>query len=79
MYIAKKPAEANIFLDHGEIDSGKIIERFAAVVPERLGQDVTAEELEEKRKRHAEAKARANEKRCNKCGLLKEIRTGIQG
>jgi hypothetical protein len=72
MYIAKKPAEANIFLDHGEIDSGKIIERFAAVVPDRLSQDVTPEELEEKRKRHAEAKARTNEKRCNKCGLLKE-------
>ena len=72
MYIAKKPAEANIFLDHGEIDSGKIIERFAAVVPDRLAQDVTPEELEEKRKRTAEAKVRANEKRCNRCGLLKE-------
>jgi hypothetical protein len=35
MYIAKKPAEANIFLDHGEIDSGKIIERFVAAVPDR--------------------------------------------
>ena len=55
MYIAKKPTEANIFLDHGEIDSGKIIERFAAVVPDRPAQDVTPEELEEKRKRSAEA------------------------
>ena len=55
MYIAKKPTEANIFLDHGEIDSGKIIERFAAAVPDRLAQDITPEELEEKRKRSAEA------------------------
>lgn len=68
MYIAKKPAEGRIFMDHSTIEKGKIINRYKEVVPELLAKDFTAEQLEEIQKRFTEAKTRQKAELCNKCG-----------
>lgn len=68
MYIANKPAEGRIFMEHGALEKGKIINRYKEVVPELLAKDFTAEQLQEIQERFAEAKARQKAELCNKCG-----------
>jgi hypothetical protein len=68
MYIAKKPSEAQVFIDHGAIEKGKLINRYKNVAPELLAEDTTREELEGIEKRFSEAKAREKEDFCKTCG-----------
>jgi len=67
MYIAKNPPEAKIFIDHGKIERGKLINRWKEVAPERLAEDFTEEELAQIQRDFKDAKARQKEERCSKC------------
>jgi hypothetical protein len=67
LYIAKKPSEAGVFIDHGRIERGKLINRWKEVAPERLAQDFTEDELTHIQKEFKEAKARQKEERCKTC------------
>jgi hypothetical protein len=67
LYIANKPSEAPVFIDHGKIEKGKLINRWKEVVPERLAQDFTEDELTQIQKEFKEAKARQKEERCKAC------------
>jgi hypothetical protein len=67
MFIAKFPAEAKIFLEHSEIEKGKILNRAIDTVPELVKNDFTPEEV----KRIQDAKKAADAKKkteyCEKC------------
>jgi len=71
MYIAKKPSEARFFMDQSAIERGKIINRYREVVPEKLAEDFTSDELEEIQKRFTEANARRKIDFCKTCGQPK--------
>src|SRR5579872_4928006 len=71
MYIAKKPSEAKLFMDQSAIERGKIINRYREVVPAKLAEDFTPEELEEIQKRFTEANARRKLNFCKACGQPK--------
>jgi hypothetical protein len=67
MFIAKNPPEARIFLDHADIEKGKVLNRMIATVPELLNKDLTPEEI----KRIQDAKKAAMDRKkieyCDKC------------
>jgi uncharacterized protein DUF5677 len=45
MFIGKNPLEARIFLDHADIEKGKVLNRMIATVPQLLNKDLTPEEI----------------------------------
>jgi hypothetical protein len=45
MFIAKNPPEARIFLDHADVEKGKVLNRMIATVPELLSKELTPEEI----------------------------------
>ena len=67
MFIAKNPAEARIFLDHADIEKGKVLNRMIGTVPELLNKDLTPEEI--KRIQDAKKAADAHKKieYCDEC------------
>jgi len=71
MYIAKKPSEARLFMEQSAIERGKIINRYKAVVPDRLAEDFTAENLEEIQQKFTEANAQRKVDFCKTCGQPK--------
>jgi hypothetical protein len=67
MFIAKNPLEAHIFLDHADIEKGKVLNRMIATVPELLNKDLTPEEI----KKIQDAKKAAGDRKkigyCEEC------------
>lgn len=67
MFIAKNLPEARIFLDHADIEKGKVLNRMISTVPELLNKDLTPEEI----KKIQDAKKAADERKkieyCDEC------------
>jgi hypothetical protein len=67
MFIAKNPAEARIFLNHADIEKGKVLNRMIATVPELLKKDLTPEEIKRIQDAKKAADARKKIEYCEEC------------
>jgi heme-degrading monooxygenase HmoA len=71
MFIAKFPSEARIFLEHSDIEKGKVLNRAIATVPELVQRDFTPEEIERIQSAKKTAEAKKNIEYCKKCNQPK--------
>jgi hypothetical protein len=67
MFIAKNPTEARIFLNHADIEKGKVLNRMIATVPELLNKDLTPEEIKKIQDAKKAADALKKIEYCDEC------------
>jgi hypothetical protein len=67
MFIAKYPAEARVFVEHAEIEKGKVLNRAIATTPELLNKDLTPEQITKIQDAKKAAEANKKSEYCDEC------------